>query len=631
LVEQVVKFVSRSIDADGVLVAVADGEKPPLDVSAAHGCLASLEGSQVREDDSGLIIDAMGAEHMQVAHGEDGQLPQLVPGVEARTAAVAPLRAHGVTVGVLATVRNEPTPFSSTDLRQLSTVAAHAAIVLENARLFGLVTSGKHQWEATFDALSDGVAVLDGDNRIVRANRSLAQMIGKPIPAVVNADMLSTLTGDLPAVRRYLANARSGKADATLTVQSAPVHRTLRTSAAPMPGAGEGWLVVLVEDVTERRAMEAHLIQSEKMAAVGQLVSGVAHELNNPLSSIAGVSDLLLSKESTPESERPHLQLIHEQAGRASRIVRDLLTFARKGPAGTATVNLNDITSGALSLVQHDLRLRQIDLVPDLCEPPPTVTGDRHELQQVVLNLVTNAIQAVAENPTGRARVIRVATWRRDKQAVLTVADSGPGIPEELLSQIFLPFFTTKGPGEGTGLGLSITYRLIESHHGSISAQAGPDGGTEFTVALPLSAPIDPLHESVPPDYPPESQTQSSAATGRILVVDEDAAVRHSVTVLLTEAGHNVSEVAAGTPALEMLRSRTFDVVVVEPEIMSGDTGITEAILREWPDLRDNLLLITADVRRETEDLLRATGCRLLHKPVGAQELRSAVLQLLGG
>jgi two-component system NtrC family sensor kinase len=635
LVEQVVKYLSRSIDSDGVLVAVTGGERHVLEIVAAHGTLASLKGRRIKEGESGLIGEAMGAEHIQVAHTEDGRAPQVVEGAEVQTAAVTPLRAHGVTVGAIAAVREYPDPFSSTDLRQLSTVATHTAIVLENARLFTLVTSGKRQWEATFDALTDGVVVLDGDDRILRANRTIAELLGTPIPAVVNTDFISTLTGDLPAVRSYLAAARSGKASSTLTVQAAPIGRTLRMSADPMPGDGDGSIVVLVEDVTEREAMEANLIQSEKMAAVGHLVSGVAHELNNPLTSIAGVSDLLLEKASTSPDELPHLKLIHQQAERASHIVRNLLTFARKGPAGTAAVDLNQITESAVSLIEHDMKLRQIDLGLDLCESPLTVTGDKHELQQIVLNLLTNAVQAVADIPEGQPRKIRLITSSNNRQAILVICDSGPGIPEHLLPQVFLPFFTTKGPGEGTGLGLSITYRLVESHGGTIVAGPGPDGGTQFTVTLPLPADDDPLHTS--PVIPPVAQTPAPVKhprahiPARILVVDQDPAVRLSLNVLLTDAGHTVSETGNASQALHVLRSVDFDLVVVEPEISLGSTGIAEAILDEFPELRDRLVLITADVRVETGRLLRSTGCRLLHKPLSPEQLRSTISEILHG
>src|SRR2546425_3585949 len=184
---------------------------------------------------------------------------------------------------------------------------------------------------------------------------------------------------------------------AALVARSDRLRRTLRLNAAPIGGAGPGrGLVVLVEDVTDQQAMEAQLIQSEKLAAVGQLVSGVAHELNNPLTSIAGLAEFLLEQQELGPKDRDHLQVIHEQAERAGRIVRNLLTFARKGPGERARVNLNDVVQRTLLLMSYDLKLKDIRTEKNLGSGMPDVVGDRHALQQVVLNLVTNAAHALA-------------------------------------------------------------------------------------------------------------------------------------------------------------------------------------------------------------------------------------------
>src|SRR5438132_808572 len=210
-----------------------------------------------------------------------------------------------------------------------------------------------------------------------------------------------------------------------------------------------------VEDVTDQQALEAQLIQSEKLAAVGQLVSGVAHELNNPLTSIAGLSELLLEQQELGTKDRGHLRVIHEQADRAGRIVRNLLTFARKGPGEQAAVDLNDVIQRTLLLMSFDLNLKDITIEKSLA-PLPAVLGDRHALQQVVINLLNNAAQAVADNPPERPRVILLSTWVDDRVR-MRVSDSGAGIADAVLPHLFTPFFTTTEPGQGTGLGLSIT------------------------------------------------------------------------------------------------------------------------------------------------------------------------------
>src|SRR3989442_1296964 len=315
--------------------------------------------------------------------------------------------------------------------------------------------------------------------------------------------------GGLPA-------ARGGGRAAAGVARPDRLRRTLRLNAAPIGGAGPGrGLVVLVEDVTDQQAMEAQLIQSEKLAAVGQLVSGVAHELNNPLTSIAGLAEFLLEQQELGPKDRDHLQVIHEQAERAGRIVRNLLTFARKGPGERARVNLNDVVQRTLLLMSYDLKLKDIRTEKNLGSGMPDVVGDRHALQQVVLNLVTNAAHALAGNEAGRPRTIRISTWF-DERVRLRVADTGPGIPEEVLPHLFTPFFTTKEPGHGTGLGLSITYSIVEAHGGQITVQQPAEGGAAFLVELPPAGADVPQRHSAEVEAPP----LPPAARRTILLVD---------------------------------------------------------------------------------------------------------------
>ncbi len=498
IAQPAVRYVTQFLNADGALLALTLDEGSPLRIAAAEGTLELLREKEFSKEDAGLITVAMSQNHVEIAHTEGLERPELVGGVPVEVAAVVPLRTHGTTFGVLAAVRDTALPFSSEELRQITTVATHASIAIENSRLFELVKTGKEQWEATFDALANGVAVLDGEGRIRRANRTLAAMVDQSIPEVVGTRLCGTLLAGSTELEEHFACARRHEACQPITVRSLLKGRTLRIAAAGMPGAGGGWLVVQIEDVTERDALEAQLIQQEKMAAVGQLVSGVAHELNNPLSSIAGLAEFLLHREQPIETKSKHLKLIHEQADRAGRIVRNLLAFARRGPAEVDYLDLNEIVRQTTQLIDYELKLREIELETDLARELPPVLGDRHELQQVVLNLLTNAIQAVDGNQAEKPRTVRLVTMEDAGSTVLVVSDTGPGIPADLASQIFTPFFTTKSQEQGTGLGLSISYRFVTSHGGQLElSESGPDGAT-FQLRLPSRA----AAELLEPDSP---------------------------------------------------------------------------------------------------------------------------------
>src|SRR5919109_605292 len=534
IVEQVVRYAMRFLDAQGALVALApDGDtgagggaaredRPLLRVTAADGTLAALAGRSIGADDPGLVVRSLGRDRLELVRNSGGEPTRLVEGVQADSAAAVPLRAHGVVVGTLVIANPRGGTFAAEDIRLLSTVATHAAIVIANARFFEIVRHAKEQWETAFDSLSEGIAVVDDVGRVRRANRSFAEMLRAPVANVIGCDLVEALVGaSLPLVE-LLGAARAGDRGQPIVLRSIPLGRAIRVTAARIPapaGAHDQSVVVLVEDVTDQQAMESHLIQSEKLAAVGQLVSGVAHELNNPLTSIAGLSEFLLEQKELGAKDRGHLRVIHEQADRAGRIVRNLLTFARKGPAEQAPVDLNDVIQRTLLLMSYDLTLKDIAVEKDLGTLPP-VLGDRHALQQVLLNLLNNAAQAVAENPADRPRVIRILSWYDDRVR-MKVADSGAVIPDDALPHLFTPFFTTKEPGQGTGLGLSITYSIVEAHGGQTPlAPRGPRGGAAFGVDLP-PAPADAVKPALTPAHGMPAVT-SPAIKRTILLVDGD-------------------------------------------------------------------------------------------------------------
>ena len=639
IVEQVVRYAVRFLDAQGALLAlVGDAPGDLIQIAAAEGTLSGLRGRKIAPDDAGLVARATGRDHLELVRS--GPEPtSVVSGFEAVAAAAVPLRSHGAVIGTLVITDPREGQFVPEDVRLLSTLATHAAVVIANARFFEMVRRAKDQWETAFDALSEGIAVVDTDGVVRRANRSLASLLGVPVSTLVGTALGDALlgVGKSQALSELLVGTRRGERAAPLIVRSERLHRTVRVNAAHIAGAGfEQSVVVLVEDVTEQQALETQLVQSEKLAAVGQLVSGVAHELNNPLTSIAGLSEFLLEQKELGKKDRGHLQVIQEQAERAGRIVRNLLTFARKGTDERAVVDLNDVIRRTLSLTAYDLKLKDITVTRELSGALPEVLGDRHGLQQVVLNLVTNAAQAVAENPRERPREITVSTWF-DGQVHLRVADSGPGIPEHVLQNVFTPFFTTKEPGQGTGLGLSITYSIVESHGGHLTIEPPPaSGGAAFRVDLP-PAPADVVAQAqAPAAAQPANDAGGAGGSAHfvkrtILLVDGDPAVQRTIKALFARDGHEVE--VAGDPqhALDLAQRGGFDLVIADARAMApGKRGVllAEELVAKLPALRERIIVATGDVRPTTEETLTRLGVRYVRKPFNLRDLRVEAARL---
>ncbi len=378
----------------------------------------------------------------------------------------------------------------------------------------------------------------------------------------------------------------------------------------------------LENDMERIQELQAGLVHSEKLAAVGQLVSGVAHELNNPLGIILGYANLASKRTSDPVLT-DNIKKIENAAERASSIVRNLLVFSRKREVSQDAVSINEVLRSVCELVHSQLTSNNITLRLNMTEPLPATAGDFQQLQQVFLNLVTNAIHAIEGKGHGK---LVITTFPEASSLIVTVADDGVGISPENLPRVFEPFFTTKPVGKGTGLGLSLCYGIIRQHGGDITVQSLYGKGTVFTVEIPV-------REVSPPGDPVTVRgIIEKMSSCRVLVVEDEPAMLSLLHDSLIEFGCAVTTAANGEEALGILGKAEVDVIVSDlkmPE-MDGETFYKACIVKH-PGYRGKFIFSSGDTAsKHSSDFLRDTGCEVLLKPYSTDQLLDAIYFVKG-
>ncbi len=393
----------------------------------------------------------------------------------------------------------------------------------------------------------------------------------------------------------------------------------------------------LVRDVSERKKLDDEtrdiyhqLLQAEKMAALGQTISGVAHELNNPLATILSWAERLSQRRGLDEAVRRGLDTILSESERAARIVRSLLTFARKRQTTRAMVDVNQVVRETIALRAYEQRVTNISVIDALAAGLPQVFADGHQVQQVLLNLVINAEQAMV-SAHGRG-VLVVRTWHDAEQesVILEINDDGPGISDDLQQKIFDPFFTTKEVGKGTGLGLTVAYAIVQEHGGRIRLESRPGAGASFYVELPVTG-AKLKTAAAPRDGAGIPRAPDPVAGASILVVEDEARLASAVVDALRDAGYLVEHAPDGQAALDRIKGQPFDVVICDLKMpkMDGKT-FYRTLSAASPGLARRVVFVTGDVAgTDAESFLEESGCRWLAKPFRLGDLLKTVRDTL--
>ncbi|MGI9350922.1 MAG: ATP-binding protein [Rhizobiaceae bacterium] len=393
---------------------------------------------------------------------------------------------------------------------------------------------------------------------------------------------------------------------------------------------GEEVIVSSTRDLTDELALQEELsnqrellFQNEKMSALGELLAGVAHELNNPLSIVVGHSLMLQEDATDPEIVR-RIGKISNAAERCSKIVKTFLAMARQQPTKMEQTDINSVISTAVDVAGYSARNEQLQIESVLDPDLPFISADADQITQVVINLIINAEQAIKSAGTGD--YIRVATSVNKKQnsVEILVEDNGPGIPSGIKARIFEPFFTTKNVGDGTGIGLAFCHRIILSHQGQIWLDHDYSGGSRFVIRLPITKEIA------------EDAAQAQDPTGngkniKVLVVDDEADVAEINSEVLTKEGFEVDIALSGSAALELLSEESYDILLSDLNMPEVDgRGLYDSICRDFPSILKGTAFITGDTMGETSQrLLKESKRPFLEKPVSPTELRELVYSLL--
>jgi len=377
----------------------------------------------------------------------------------------------------------------------------------------------------------------------------------------------------------------------------------------------------LEEQVRERTE---RLLQTEKVATLGSLLAGVAHELNNPLTIITGWTTLL-GRSLPPGRAAGQVERIGTAAARCVRIIKNFLALARRWPPERGPVDLNTMVRETVEFLAYELRVADVEVQIELAEDVPLLWADPHQIQQVLVNLAINAHQAMRDVPPPRALAITTHFDRAQQRVHLVVSDSGPGVAPDLQTRIFEPFFTTKPLTSGTGLGLSLCQSIVESHGGTIRLDSRLGTGATFTVELPLGTPT--LAE------PAAGQRDELAPVRglKVLLVDDEEEIATMLAEMLTSEGHDVMTADNGLTALDKLREQVYDVIVCDSGMPHLDgPGLYREVERLYPRLVRRFLFLSGDtLNPKTSEFMDRVGARRINKPFTLEQVRDGVRRLL--
>ncbi len=642
IAERALDTILRLFPAGAGLVYLLDGETGDPALAAYRGLAAETAGQVMGRPPVGWSLKRGAAPAAQWGLFE-AEASLLGEGL--KTFISVPLRGQQRTVGLLLAFARELRAFLPNEIELFQAVARQVGLALENAHLYHeaqrrLVDLEDLQRfnERILHTMQEGIFLTDANGRVSYATPRLAELCGYSVQELLGRDwgILARPEERGCAVESFglLQSGRNTRCEFDLLRKDGSL-RHIAVGAVPLfEGQAFSGMLGVVTDLTEEAQLRRRLRQAEKLSAIGELVSGVAHELNNPLTVIRGYAQLLCGQNGSEAAER-ELRAISQHAERAARVVQGLLTFAREHPRIQETVDLNAVLQSVLDACEPQMAGAGIRVIPELAAGLPRVQGDHYQLQQVFVNILTNAEQAMAQ--AGRGGEIRVRTSiTGDGQLLVAIADNGPGIPAALADRIFDPFFTTRAEQQGTGLGLSICYGIVRAHNGRVWVESAEGQGATFYVMLPAFGRVRVAEEPMPREREAQlapTGRPNPAAGSRVLVLEDEVEIATLVERFLEDIGCRVSVAHEGQAALDLAHEHQFDVVLTDLKMpgMSGRAFFAH-LSRLNPEMAGRVVFVTGDVvSPETKRYLQETGRPHLAKPFSLDDLERLVVETMRG
>jgi PAS domain S-box-containing protein len=484
------------------------------------------------------------------------------------------------------------------------------------------------------DNVNDAVNLIDFAGNIVFVNAEACRMLGYTFAELTSMNMSQIDTPEYAKggpSRRNTAAEQNYHSFESVHIRkdgsTIPVEANIRV----IDTGGRKLILGVVRNITERKKTEEQRRELEqkahvagRLATVGEMAAGIAHEINNPLTGVIGYAQLLMQRGELPEDVMKDLNTIYEGSQRVANIIKRMLSFARQTRPVRNYAFINDIIQNTLELRSYHLKTNNINIHLKLDPSLPVTIADTGQLQQVLLNLIINAEMAIKQ---ARVKgVITIKTAKENEIIKITVADDGPGISRENLNRVFDPFFTTKEVGQGTGLGLSVCHGIITEHNGRIYAESKPGHGATFTIELPIVTESQQLEMDVNP-----AEVENPISKAKILVVDDEDVIRDLLSRILTGEGHEVDTIDNAADALALIEKRRYSIILLDIK-MPGTSGIElyHSIKKLARSLANRIIFITGDVMaQETMEFLTKNNARYLAKPIDPNILKAKINEIL--